>query len=341
MLYFAGKFMPTSQVAVIIPVFNGANTLSRAIDSVLSQTFDGPCEIVVVNDGSTDTTADVLQRYRGQIRVLDQQNQGPAAARNAGVAQSDAEFLAFLDADDFFTPGKLARTVPHLASSQNAVMLFHDAIALSRDGHEIARSYVWPERAHAPSMDEMLRAWWPIVPSTVVMRRSTFAACSGFSEEFKVPGYEDPDLWIRAREHGEFIFLPERLTYYITNELRAERMEKYVNSCDLFFHRLRRRYGHRADYLIHSTERNYTNWLSYQGLLAMQQGNPVAARMYFMRILRRQPTHVKSALRFMRTFLPPPVARALSGRTAGAKRSSAPTDVSPVAARARERGGTL
>src|SRR5262249_36121526 len=112
--------MPKPQVAVVIPVFNGANTISRALDSVLSQTFDQPLEIVVVNDGSTDITAEVLERYRGRIRVLDQQNQGPAVARNAAAAQTSAEYLAFLDADDSFVPDKLARTVPLLDSNQNA-----------------------------------------------------------------------------------------------------------------------------------------------------------------------------------------------------------------------------
>jgi hypothetical protein len=159
------------------------------------------------------------------------------------------------------------------------------------------------------------------------MRRCTFEASGGFCEDFKMPGYEDPDLWIRVREHGDFIYLPERLTSYTTHELRTERMEKYVGARALFFRRLRRRYGHRADELIHSTVRSYTNWLSYQGLLAMQKGDPAAARLHFARILRRQPTHVKSALRLLRTFLPAPLARALSGRTAGAR--SSPGSVIP------------
>jgi glycosyltransferase involved in cell wall biosynthesis len=308
-----------ARVAVIIPVFNGANTVAHAIDSALSQTFDGQFEIVAVNDGSTDGTSEVLERYRSRIRVLNQQNRGPAAARNAAVAQSSGDYIAFLDADDIFMADKLARVLPRLGSNQDAVMLFHDAIVLNRDGREVTPSYVWPERAHAPSMDEMLTTWWPIVPSTVVMRRSAFEACGGFCEQFKTPGYEDPDLWIRARHYGEFIYLPEKLAYYSSNELRAERMEKYVNSRYLFFRRLRQLYGHRADELIRSTMRNYTNWLSHQGLLAMQRHDSAAARVYFARILRQQPTHLKSGLRFLRTFLPAPVARALSGRTAGAK----------------------
>src|SRR5689334_21338986 len=188
-----------NRVAVVLPVFNSANTVARAIDSVLSQRFDGELEVIAINDGSTDSTTAVLGQYEGRIRVLNQQNRGPACARNAGVTLSTCEFIAFLDADDAFMPGKLARAVPKLASDQNAAMLFHDAVALHRDGHELAPSCVPSADAHPPSMGEMLTQLWPIITSTVVMRRSAFEACGGFSEEFKRLGYEDPDLWIRLR----------------------------------------------------------------------------------------------------------------------------------------------
>jgi len=308
-----------TRVAVLIPVFNGANTVARAIDSALCQRFDGEFEVIVVNDGSTDDTAGVLTQYESRIRVLNQQNRGPAHARNAAAALSTAEYLAFLDADDAFMPDKLARILPKLAIDDQAAMLFHDAIALNRNGREVAPSCVSPERAHPPSMHEMLTQLWPILTSTVVMRRQTFQLCGGFSEEFKF-GYEDPDLWIRAREHGHFIYMAESLTYYTLIEERTERMEKYLTSQAVFFRRLRQRYGDAAEELIRRTVRSYTNWLGYQGLLAMQAGDRAAARGYFARILRRQPTHMKSALRYLRTFLPAPIARALSGRTAGPKR---------------------
>jgi glycosyltransferase involved in cell wall biosynthesis len=323
--------MANKRVVVVIPVFNGMNTVARAIDSVVGQTFDDQFEIIAVNDGSNDSTGEVLERYRPRVGNLDQPNRGPAAARNVGVAQSAAEYIAFLDADDMFAPGKLAQTVARLASEPRAVMIFHDATLLNRDRREMPQSYVWPERAHAPSMDEMLTTWWPIVPSTVVIRRSVFEACGGFCEEFRTPGHEDTDLWIRAREYGEFIFLSQRLSYYTTDELRAARMERYISSRSLFFRRLRRRYGHRADRLINSTVRNYNNWLGYQGLLAMQRQDLVAARFFFARILRHQPTHLKSALRLIRTFLPAPMARMLSGRTAGVKPPRQLADSSPRA----------
>jgi glycosyltransferase involved in cell wall biosynthesis len=308
-----------TDVAVLIPVFNGANTVARTIDSVLCQRFNGEFEVIVVNDGSTDATDAVLRQYEGRIRVLNQQNRGPAHARNAAAALSTAKYIAFLDADDAFMPNKLAHTVPKLASDDEGAMLFHDAVALNRDGREIAPSCVSPERAHSPSMHELLTLLWPIITSTVVMRRETFQACGGFSEEFKF-GYEDPDLWIRAREHGHFIYIAEPLTYYTLIEERTERMEKYLTSQAVFFRRLRQRYGEAAEELIHRTVHSYTNWLGYQGLLAMRAGERAEARRYFARILRRHPTHMKSALRYIRTFLPAPIARALSGRTAGARR---------------------
>lgn len=307
-------------VAVLIPVFNAARTVARAINSVLGQRFDGECEIIAVNDGSTDDTAAVLGQYDGRIRVLNQQNRGPAQARNAAAALSTAEYIAFLDADDAFMPDKLARTVSRLTGDADAAMLFHDAVSLDGSGREIAPSCVSPEKAHPPSMDEMLTQLWPIITSTVVMPRRTFQACGGFSDEFKF-GYEDPDLWIRAREHGRFIYLPEPLTYYTLIEDRAERMEKYLTSQAVFFRRLRHRYGNAAEELIRCTVRSYTNWLGYQGLLAIQAGDRPAARRYFARILRQHPTHFKSALRYMRTFLPKPVATALSGQTASPKRA--------------------
>jgi glycosyltransferase involved in cell wall biosynthesis len=304
-------------VAVVIPVFNGANTVARAIDSVLSQRFDGPVEVVAVNDGSNDGSGAALAKYEGRIRILNQPNRGPAYARNAGVKCSTAEYIAFLDADDAFMPGKLFQTVPILASDSHAAMAYHDAIALNRDGRQIASTCISPEKAHPPSMNEMLSQLWPIITSTVVIQRRIFDACGGFSEEFKF-GYEDPDLWIRAREYGHFIYVPEPLSYYTLIEQRAERMEKYLISRAVFFRRLHERYGEAAEGLIRHTVRGYTNWLGYQGLLAMRAGNRAEARHYFARILRQHPTHVKSALRYIRTFLPGPVARALSGRTGGA-----------------------
>src|SRR5215472_1245425 len=116
------------RVSVIIPVYNGARTIARAIDSARDQRFEGQYEVIVVDDGSTDGTARILERYGTQVRILTQENHGPAAARNAGASLAHGEYLAFLDADDAFMPYKLAATVPVLDQVSAAVLVFHDAI---------------------------------------------------------------------------------------------------------------------------------------------------------------------------------------------------------------------
>jgi glycosyltransferase involved in cell wall biosynthesis len=100
-------------VSVVIPVFNGERFLRAAIDSVLTQGYR-PIEVVVVNDGSTDGTAAILSSYGPAVRVVQQDNAGLGAARNAGVSASLGDLLAFLDADDLWTEDKLTHQVSHL-----------------------------------------------------------------------------------------------------------------------------------------------------------------------------------------------------------------------------------
>ncbi len=93
-------------ISVVIPVFNAAPYVAQAIDSVLGQTLP-PDEIVVVDDGSTDATAEVVRRYRHRVDYRSQPNQGPGTARNLGIRVSQGDLLAFLDADDLWLPEKL------------------------------------------------------------------------------------------------------------------------------------------------------------------------------------------------------------------------------------------
>lgn len=98
--------MDTSLISVIIPTYNRGHYIVEAVESVLSQTFS-PLEIIVVDDGSTDNTIDVLAPYVERLAYIRQENRGIGAARNLGVARSTSEFIAFLDDDDLWLPDKL------------------------------------------------------------------------------------------------------------------------------------------------------------------------------------------------------------------------------------------
>jgi glycosyltransferase involved in cell wall biosynthesis len=107
-------------VSVIVPAYNSAISLGRCLDSVFLQEY-GDFEVIVINDGSTDATEDVIARYRDRITNITQKNKGQGAARNRGLAVARGEYVAFLDADDFWLPGFLEKCVAFLAENKEAV----------------------------------------------------------------------------------------------------------------------------------------------------------------------------------------------------------------------------
>lgn len=106
-------------ITCIIPVYNGERFVGETVDSMLAQTY-GPIEVVVVNDGSTDGTANILAQFGDRITVVNQENAGQAAARNHGIKVGKGDFFAFLDADDLWLPEKLQRQMDFLAARPDA-----------------------------------------------------------------------------------------------------------------------------------------------------------------------------------------------------------------------------
>jgi glycosyltransferase involved in cell wall biosynthesis len=301
------------RVSVIIPVFNGAKTIAKAIDSALAQSFDGDCEIIVINDGSTDGTFEVLDNYGSRIKVRSQLNRGLAATRNAGAAIAGGEYLAFLDADDVWRPQKLARVIEPLERDRRIVLAYSDVFPVDDCGAAAGPSPITQAFARPPTMADLLDQWWPILPSTVMIRRATFEYCGGFFEGYR-RAYEDADLWLRARELGDFAYVAEALVVYQTTSIAA-RMDRYEADYAVFRERVQARYRRRARALLRATRKAYVSSLGHRGLLAMAHGDRAAARAAFIGALSYNPLHVRTALRFARTFLPFSIARALSGRS--------------------------
>src|ERR1035437_8677252 len=129
-------------VSVIIPVHNDAETLARAIASALAQDFAGGVEVIVVNNGSTDGTAEVIAGYGDSIVAINETTPGVSAARNAGIRVARGEYIAFLDADDVWLPEKLARTVPLLENDPECVLAYHDAIEVDNYGRVLTSASI-------------------------------------------------------------------------------------------------------------------------------------------------------------------------------------------------------
>ncbi len=178
-------------ISVVIPVFNRAHLIGRAIDSVLAQSYPVK-EIIVVNDGSTDQILETLKAYDGVVRVIDQAHQGVSAARNAGIASAIGDWIAFLDSDDEWLKHKLRRQVAALQENPNYRVCHTDEIWF-RQGRRVN-----PGKRHAKPAGWIFEHCLPLCcvsPSSVLIQRALFHEIGLFDES--LPACEDYDLWLR------------------------------------------------------------------------------------------------------------------------------------------------
>lgn len=179
------------QVSVIIPTYNRGWIIKEAIDSVLAQDY-GDFELIVVDDGSTDNTDDILNSYRGDIIVFRQENQGVSAARNRGLAEASGRFIAFLDSDDLWLPQKLSLQVEFFSKNPDAQICQTEETWI-RKGVRVN-----PKKRHKKPWGMIFEASLALClvsPSAVMIRRSLFEKVGGFDET--LPACEDYDLWLR------------------------------------------------------------------------------------------------------------------------------------------------
>lgn len=217
----------TPLVSVIIPTYNRCSFVQEAIDSVLAQDFKD-FELIVVDDGSTDGTKDVLEkRYGEKITCIWQENQGESVARNHGISLAKGKYIAFLDSDDFWIPEKLSRQVSVLQNNLDVGAVFCQAWHVDRGGRRLDK----PPLGSKSTLTDfdlntlLMRNKIPAGASTCLIRNSLFDKVGYFSEDILYG--EDWDLWIRISAFSSMILLPEPLVSY-RRHIKSQRF--FVNT---------------------------------------------------------------------------------------------------------------
>ena len=314
----------SERVSVLIATYNYARYLPQCLGRVLNQTRP-PDEIVVVDDGSTDGTLAIIKRYGDRLRLIEQVNSGPAAARNNGARNSSGEYLAFLDADDVWTPQFLERGVTALDADPPLSLVYCNCALADSDGVPIDTSLVGNGFDHAPSLNELLTQLWPIMPSAALVRRSAYDACGGYRDALKGASFrfEDVDFWIKMREQGPFGYIDEPLITwrFAWFPRQLKRLPDYSKALHVFEAYLQERYGVSAAPLVDARARAPRSILATIGLKAMRDGDRPRARAAFARAIRVDPYRLKNYLRWMRTWLPHWLAQSLSGGSSRRTRS--------------------
>jgi len=284
-------------VSVVIPVFNGERTIARAIRSALRQE-PGPLEVVVVDDGSSDGTRAAIEPFGPRVRLVTQPNAGTAAARNRAVREARGTFVAFLDADDEYLPGRVAGGVAPMLDDEGVgatfCRLFRQYPDGSRDIYGEAyhrsrafREYLWPSSF--------------VQTSGATCRRSVVNGVGGVDESLRC--HDEFDLWIRIGEVSRVVEIPRPLAvFHDTPGSYSKRWDDVRSEADFYrvidkaLERLPERYGpHRRVILADA----HLHW----GILYMVRGNHRRARRFLGRSFVARPS-AQAALLMAGSFLP-------------------------------------
>jgi glycosyltransferase involved in cell wall biosynthesis len=204
--------MTHARITAIVPTFNSERYICDTVESVLTQTYPVH-EVIVVDDGSTDRTEKVLEKYAGRIRYIGQKNAGPPVARNTGLAHATGDWIALLDSDDLWVPSKTERQVEYLRAHPSCGLVYTDMKTFDQTGIieesvKISRNLTLPSGRIFPQMfAETL-----FQTSAVLIRKSCLDTVGGFDEALRMG--DDYELFLRLARHFEMGYVDEPLVLY-------------------------------------------------------------------------------------------------------------------------------
>ena len=279
---FSGQRAMTPKVSysAILPAYNCSSTIARAIDSVLVQTYP-LSEILVIDDGSTDDTREVVQGYGDSVRYFVLPHSGYVAlVRNRGIVESRGDYLAFLDADDAWHPNKLEEVARFIGRNPEAGLFYSDFNVVD----ETLR-FLYRARCGKLSRDpyKRLLRHTPIATSTAVVKRDCFEVCGLFLQN--VAACEDWEMWIRISRKFHVVYLPLPLSEY-TFHKKAPSLSNTEDWFSAQLQVLEKVFGNDPD-LTEKEKRRICAWAHYRaGRLRSIRGQDQEALLSFRSSIR-------------------------------------------------------
>jgi len=205
--------MSQKKVSVIIPAFNRARYIRQTVDSVLNQTYTN-IETIVVDDGATDETREILESYTGKIKILEhpgRQNRGQSASINLGLDYASGEYVAILDSDDYFEPNKIELQLEYLELHPDIGLIYCNGTAVDSNGEFLHDIYAPGHREYNNPENVLLNCYF-LLPNNSLVRMSVFKKAGSFDESLRAA--QDHDMAIRIAEVTRLAYLDKSLFHY-------------------------------------------------------------------------------------------------------------------------------
>ncbi|MHB8156207.1 MAG: glycosyltransferase [Desulfocucumaceae bacterium] len=199
-------------VSIIVPTHKRPEMLGLAVQSVLSQSYKD-FELIVVDDGSKDSTPEVMEKYSGKLKFFSKENGGVSSARNFGLKKASGQLIAWLDDDDYFLPDKLEKQVDYLSKNSRVGLVCTGHVMIDSISPQVKKTYyIPPAHRDCTSNRRALLEQCYFANSTVMMKRECFDRAGLYDEGLR--SAEDYDMWLRVAAHYLFGVVPEVLTAY-------------------------------------------------------------------------------------------------------------------------------
>lgn len=300
-------------VTVVIPAYNAEPYILEAISSVLQQDYE-PIEIVLVDDGSADRTASLVEAYAPQVRIIRQANSGVGAARNTGLRAATGDFICFLDADDGWYPNKVSMQISHLEANPEVGAVYHDWQVTKPNADGVYDTTLPHVVDQVVGIDGEKSGWLYkqlvlscVIHTSTIMMRRVIAEQVGFFNTNLING-EDYDFWLRLSRLGRIDKLDSVLSFYRETAASLTTTVQPVNYELEVLESALRRWGNRDvdDYAVPSLvlKRRKAKLAFDFAHAHYRSGNRATARRYFFYALYHDPRRIKAIPLFLLSMLP-------------------------------------
>ena len=285
-------------VSVIIPTYNRAHLIGRAIQSVLNQTYKD-FELIIVDDGSTDNTEDIIKEFQKKDErikyIKHEKNRGGSAARNTGIKNARGEYIAFQDSDDEWLPEKLKKQMEVFKNTSSKVGVVYTGFWRIKDNKKTYIPQSWVKQKDGNIYFELLKGNF-VGTSTILIKKKCFKKVGIFDEN--LPRLQDWELVMRLSKYYDFKCIDEPLLilYYTTDSISANH-KALIEALELILTKYYKNFNNYKEIL----SRHYFGL----GIILYLDGNLINGRRYFIKAIKKYPLNIKYSLSYFVSFFGP------------------------------------